>query len=128
MTTTYGEMRTETEKVVDAEILARVKNGIRWLEENVGPDWVDKIDPSKLMLERGDSCILGQVFKDECDEYSDGYEYATDLFPELEGFGVDQGFCVHGSGYETKIRPEDSWVKLQEAWESVLIPLVSVVD
>ncbi len=119
MTTTYGELRTEKEKLYDAEVLARVKAGIKWLEETVGPSWVDKIDIGTLSLTHGSRCVLGQVFSAEGNlEEIDGYDWAIGMFPdELVNSGEAHGFYTE-DGY---------WSALQACWEDVLTPMVKVV-
>ncbi len=42
----------------------RVSDGIKWLNKN-RPGWVKKIKLSKLDLGDGETCILGQAFKQD---------------------------------------------------------------
>lgn len=117
MSLTFGEQRTENEKLYDAVVLERVKRGMEFLEREHGPDWVDKIDLMALDLKDAATCVLGQVYDDEvslaADDRRTGYEYACDEV--LDGqLASDYGFCA--------ITHE--WNALQEAWEDMLTPLV----
>lgn len=115
--------RTEKQIQIDAEILARVKAGIAWLEETAGPNWVDKIDLGTLNLQEGSSCVCGQVFreqtgkkKNERDEwfYENGYDYAEDHMDDN---------ATHKLGFLALRQSE--WEELQKTWEYVLTPMVS---
>lgn len=61
---TYGEMRTNAEKIADEEIKDRILAGIDVLNEKFGPDWVDHVDVTTLDLSSPNACVLGQVYKD----------------------------------------------------------------
>lgn len=114
-TATYEEARTEVEKEIDAEVLARVKNGIALLEREHGPDWVDKIDLDVLDIADGSVCVLGQLYGgDYFDACARLFGNELDTQPPRE-----HGFCA------TRIRPADDWLALQKAWEHVLTPRVT---
>lgn len=123
---TYGEQRTEKEKLYDAVVLERVKNGIAFLEKQHGPDWVNLIDLSTLRLDDGSACVLGQVYEDHS-EYSDdwtGYGYAIQTFKELQSFPerVAHGFTTQDTNSYSN---SNGWNALQQAWEDVLTPMVT---
>jgi hypothetical protein len=44
------------------EIKARVNAGALWLEEQFGPEWIDKINLDRLNLSSSTTCIAGQVY------------------------------------------------------------------
>lgn len=98
MSVTYEEQRTEQEKRIDADVLARVKRGLAWLEETHGPGWEDKIDLATLDLRDGNVCVLGQVYGAEaaaCQD-SDG----------INGFGY--GLLIECSRVRTEALPRRS--------------------
>lgn len=59
---TFAEMRTEEEEQIDEMIRERVLKGIRKLELEHGPDWINKIDVNKLQLANVNQCVLGQMY------------------------------------------------------------------
>ncbi len=112
-TLTYGEMRTKAEKRIDAELLARIKEGIEWLELEHGPGWEDKIQMEFFQISDPSCCVLGQVYADCADEADgNGYNYATDM---MEMRGIEPGEL--GFDIDT---PDSDWCELQQAWEIVL--------
>lgn len=125
MTVTFEEQRTETEKLYDEAVLARVKAGIAFCEATYGPGWVDKIDMETLCLSDGSRCVLGQLEGPRRHYYTDalgkkrwflrgGYFEACNKYFG-GGDGNDMGFCVDG----------EEWKELQECWEDMLTPKVS---
>lgn len=102
---TYGELRTNAEKIADELVKVRVLAGIEVLNEKYGPDWVDKVDPATLCLSSTNACVLGQVYhRAEVPEAKrglpmasgDGYWRAllilngeVEEYPEHYGFAVD---------------------------------------
>lgn len=121
---TFEAMRTEAEKIHDAAVMERVKNGIQLLERLHGPDWVDHIDMDTLQLRDASQCVLGQLYEREAKAESEkrgyelsGYDWGLANIPELCKIAgaIEYGFLVHGS---------DPWDTLQDAWESVLRPRV----
>jgi len=128
MSTTYEQERTDLQREIDAEILKRVKRGLKWLEEKHGPGWEDKIDLTELDLASSSQCVLGQVFDDRgmiycgcgCgDTIHDGYSWAlaTYRIKRADKYGFDLADDEGG----------DDWGRLQRAWEYVLEPRVSHV-
>ena len=43
----------------------RVWNGVRWLNENLGPDWPEFIDRETLRMDSPFDCVLGQLFRQD---------------------------------------------------------------
>lgn len=113
MSFTYEEQRTEQEKAIDADVLARVKRGFAWLEETHGMGWEDKIDMATLNLADGSQCVLGQVYGTENEM---GYFKVRDIHPEMGDWDLRRDL-----GFTTK----EDWEALQEAWEFVLRPCVT---
>lgn len=115
-----GERRTPYEREIDAEVLARVKAGIAFLEETVGPDWVDRINLDELELQDGDHCVCGQVFAAEVVDIDgwNGYDFACGKF-EWSDHGASLGFSREHTIYR-----QGAWMELQRAWTHVLTPLV----
>lgn len=119
MSVTYE--RTEEQIEIDAIVLARVKAGIEFLQEEYGEDWVDKIDLRKLNLKEGSRCVLGQVYGD--------YGRACDKFgwSRLKDEPVSHGFLIENwkAGNYAK---EDDWAQLQAAWEQEIAALITGGD
>lgn len=44
----------------------QVENGMRLLDEKFGTNFIDKIDPDRLDIGSGISCICGQLYGDYC--------------------------------------------------------------
>jgi hypothetical protein len=63
--TTYDEAAVVQAAIDIAHTTAseRVARGARWLDEFIGEEWVNRIDPDTLNLESDVSCICGQVFE-----------------------------------------------------------------
>lgn len=117
MSVTYEEQRTEQEKRIDADVLARVKRGLAWLEETHGPGWEDKIDLATLDLGDGSRCLLGQVYAGSCEEGENGYSVACRSQLSEYGDRESRGFTCHDW--------EENGPALQEAWEFVLRPRIT---
>ena len=100
----YGDRRTDRQKLVDEELKSRVQRGIALLDEHV-PGWEDKVDVMRLVLSSANSCVLGQVF----DDYSAGVERL-----ELsEEDASDHGFLLGSSdGY--------TYRELTAVWQETL--------
>lgn len=111
--------RTEEQKLYDAEVLARVKRGLEFLERTHGPGWEDKIDMEKFDLTEGDACVLGQVFGTRDHE---GFHWATNQYrDELGAWGSDHGFSTT---IKEDVTEDDPWSALQQCWEDVLTPRI----
>ena len=114
---TYGEARTEGQKLYDAAVMERVKKGMALLEREYGPDWVDHIDLSELRLWSGGSCVLGQLYgswDDQIDEF-----WPDDAYRESAEHGFSIGHEISG------VRRQEAWNTLQTAWEEALTPVVT---
>jgi hypothetical protein len=82
---TFGEVRTEKQKTVDALVKERVLRGIELLNEHI-PGWEDRIDCQHLLLANADQCVLGQLFGD--------YEEGTSALELSTEDAVDHGFLL----------------------------------
>lgn len=98
----------------------RVQRGIKMLDE-VRPGWRESIDLDTLALADCEQCVLGQVFREEFDDFSSDAEgfFYSDPFT----YGVDvlcqETYCPPSSlGFDG--RDDDMW-ELQAAWERALL-------
>lgn len=118
--------RTELQKKIDAEVLARVKKGFLLLQEKHGEDWINKIDMRSLNLREGHACVLGQVYGDYC--------HGLEIL-DLSGYGVTQpddededpqyedseyGFSLIEDQSEDYENSSKHWSELDAAWKAVL--------
>jgi hypothetical protein len=71
-------LATGEERRMDGAMQERVQKGINWLD-CVRPNWREQISPEVLVMNDGEHCICGHVFKDEAPEGSSGFTYATRL-------------------------------------------------
>jgi len=106
MTTTYDEIRTAEQVEHDAEVKARVEQGMALLQVKFGEDWVEHINCETLDLSDGAECVLGQLY--------DSYDEGTDVL------GLDQwGAANHG--FDVAPVPDGiTHDDLQAAWEEVI--------
>jgi len=95
----------------DAEVLERVKLGLKLLEDKHGPGWEDKIDMEALDLRHGSRCVIGQVFED-------GPTTIGMMWTDLVGYGF-------ASLKESTDERLNEYERLQAAWEDVLTPRVT---
>lgn len=99
---------------IDAAVLKRVQDGMRLLQVEYGPDWVEHIDLGRLDLGNADRCVLGQLFSDRGQEGEfpmDGFEWARENLGPLDGADVS----VYG--FDTQ---DESYTELQDAWVRVI--------
>lgn len=106
---TFGEERTEEQKLYDAAVLERVKRGIALLEREHGPEWIEKINLATLALDSGSHCVLGQIYDDASQH--DGYYYALTR-------KVLPGVNDHNDHEFGFYAVDDDWEPLQAAWEN----------
>lgn len=100
--------RTAEQIAVDAEVLAHVKAGIAFLEEHVGPGWVEDFgELSDFNIRWPESCVLGKVYGN--------YHDALGAFGISEETASEYGFNLWDG--------EINWPPLQEAWERELTAL-----
>lgn len=103
----YRELRSRAMEKVDEEYKQQVLNGIDWLNETYGPDWVEWVDPAILNLGSASHCVLGQIGRKQ-----KGYQHQFDSVLNEHGHGVDwaeqHGFYTH-----------QSYDRLTEAWGMV---------
>lgn len=121
MSVTFEEQRTEQEKQIDADVLARVKRGLAWLEETHGRGWEDKIDLATLDLTDSSRCVLGQVYAGSVEEGELGYTYACYALGDAS---LREWEDRQGRGFTTDLWQTEGPL-LQEAWEFVLRPRVT---
>lgn len=92
--------------------LKRARAGAAWLD-TIRPGWDRRVNLTKLHLDNGSSCVLGQVYGDSSGSYygGNGFDRATVLYGLSRGELMERGF-VH-SAYV-------SYEDLDEAWAVVL--------
>lgn len=79
------------------ELQARVDKGAAWLDE-VNPGWWDRVVINKLHMIHSCSCVLGQLYADDCTGFQSGFGYAkVNLVPKTgtDNNAADFGFDVH---------------------------------
>jgi|SRR5215813_3665998 len=106
-------MRSRVETLADEVIKDRVLRGIELLNDIYGPDWVDHVDPRRLVMSDESHCVLGQVYgdyslgleklQDQADWVHDGWQFGFDRDPDR----------VFGDNTET-------YADLDAAWHTVL--------
>ncbi len=111
---TYRDMRTRAQEITDERLKERVLAGIDVLNEKYGPNWVDHVDASKLFMESGQACVLGQVYGG----YWDGVAALTETSRD-DGFGsARMKFGVEHGFFQSGDMP--SYSRLNTAWRKVL--------
>lgn len=103
---TFDEQRTEGEKAIDEELLLKIMQGIRTLEREHGPGWVDQINLDTLQLASIDRCVLGQVYG----EYTKG---CRALGQEGQHAAAELGFTLPLGDDGV---PPYGWQELNNAW------------
>lgn len=134
MTVTVPEVIYESQKThtafqieVDRRVRERVLNGIKWLEEEYGPEWKDKIDLDLLQLTSSSYCVLGQLYSEMTGE-EDGYTWAVRTFDLQEkssklGFSADS-MLVREMANEAPAGEFDGyWKQLDAAWQQEIVHL-----
>ena len=93
---------------VDEELRQQVLNGIDWLNETYGPDWVEWVDPSVLSLGSVTHCVLGQIGKRQNGPF---FTFDSVLREHSKNvtWATDHGFYTMGS-----------YDELTKAWTAVL--------
>lgn len=59
---TYDEMRSNAEKIADANLKAAILAGMAVLQERYPDTWQARIDVGGLMLDSPTMCVLGQTY------------------------------------------------------------------
>lgn len=114
MTATYGELRTNGQKQIDAELKERVERGIALLQEKHGDAWVEMINMKTLALDEVNRCVLGQVYGD----YGRG---VAELFDGSVVKATEYGFDLADDWSDDYDPAKDfHFNDLQEAWEFYL--------
>lgn len=135
---TYEAMRSNAERIADANLKERVLKGIEVLNEKFGPNWVDEIDPSELLLSSPTQCVLGQVYDlhiptdDQIEEVRLHNSLAADQFNRRNAIAVEgywKGLAIldgevavspHAFGFDIAIDDEVMYDDLTHAWLVVL--------
>lgn len=96
---------------------SRVANGVEWLDQTK-PEWRSLIDLDHLRMHSIQSCVLGQVFRDEAYKASrgSGYSHIYESLPLPKGIGRYQWMIDHGFEYG----PLSSYEELTEAWREAI--------
>lgn len=122
---TFGEMRSNAEKIADEVIKERVVRGIELLNERFGPDWVERIDPTYLCLGSSNRCILGQVYRDadeagvvNADPDFGPWEEQSGFLRALQILNGD--FALHPQDWGFEFDGFASYVELNDAWRLAL--------
>lgn len=132
---TYEAARSNAEKIADEALRERVLRGIDVVKEVLGPDWLDTIDPSELLMGSPTECVLGQAFDNHRPtqeqwmaaipgwNYDGPYDFAAagywkglaildgDVIHDPSAYGFDAVRQTYG-GY--------NYEALQDAWRVVL--------
>lgn len=82
------------------EVQYRVAEGIALLNQEYGRSWLRKIDPERLALEDGNSCVLGQIEG----EYNTGLNKLKIYEPSDYGFILRRGQRGRPIKYSTLTR------------------------
>lgn len=109
------EKSAEQERVPE-DVPTRVARGVSLLDERK-PGWVGLIDLSQFDISRTDSCILGQLYKDQGEDsgfYNGLHALGLDMFDDA---GADEGFDNY---YDRK---QDEFPELQKEWVRVITVL-----
>lgn len=92
-------------------IKEQVRRGIELLDKEM-PAWRTKVDPARLDMKLGSSCVLGQMFNLGRDEFSQQSGYERGLWflfghplPAGSGLGQEHGFVNNAVYWEHDIFP-----------------------
>lgn len=108
MNITYEQMRSNAERIADAQLKERVLAGLAALEAEHGPGWEDLIYPAELHMLDCSYCVLGQVYG----SYEVGLEALSPTGKLADSDGVALGFCRAW----TDDGPREEWEDLEAAW------------
>lgn len=126
---TYGEMRSNAEKIADEALKKRILSGIEVLNEKFGPDWVEHIDPGSLDLASPNECVLGQVYdgaevtEEQWRAYSAENGWGDGWWEDSVGY--NRGLAILNAGVATNPiaygfeAGDESYEDLGEAWLTV---------
>ena len=102
--------------VISRAIEAAVNAGAAFLDATRGPNWIDKIDTSRLQLVSRFDCVLGQL---EGSSYVNGqpsYDYAIDRLglknPHLLGFTLTPQQAEGATGTRRFNMLTEAWLRL----------------
>jgi hypothetical protein len=97
---------------VTDDVATRVARGVALLDEHK-PGWERLIDLSQFDISRTDSCILGQLYRDEGGDV--GFYNGLDVLGlNTSGAGADGGFDNYPD------REQDQFPVLQKEWVRVI--------
>lgn len=89
----------------------RVAAGVTLLDER-NPGWYAKIDLTKLNLQDGSYCILGQLYR--------VYELGLIILNDVNGikYGFTASYRLDDDG---QLNLNDEWLELDAAWRTAII-------
>ena len=105
-------------------IRERIERGAAWLDD-VEPGWRSLLDLEDLHLSSNDSCVLGQVFREQAWDSgyeADGYNYVLESgdFPDIpsesDTWAREHGFEAVALGAADKV----TYSALETAWQRYL--------
>jgi hypothetical protein len=104
-------------------IEGRVAAGVEFLNDNGPAEWWDRVDVFTLDVEKGDHCVLGQVFAAHADETGspDGYMYALHEF-----WFWEQYESVPKLGFSCAEYGE--YPALTQAWRAAILDIRALVN
>jgi hypothetical protein len=111
---------------LDKSVKERVQQGIEFLREEYGEDWVDHIDMKTLCLSDGSCCVLGQlepIYVGVPEYAEEGYELYAEEGYELavNRFGWDSSDTMHEAVGRGFLDGENvTFHDLQREWERVI--------
>lgn len=92
-------------------VRARVYAGAAFLDAFLGTKWAKQIDPKRLAIANGSSCVLGQVFGD----YSEGIDELN--LRDLNGVSVTMARTL---GFECDKDAGVEYANLDTEWKKLL--------
>lgn len=99
--------------VIDEKMLLAVHSGAIWLDNNY-PDWVNKIDLSKLNMNNCTNCVIGQAVGDYYQTISRAAgEAGSDYDNASYNWSLENGFC---GPYITQEEELDYYKNLEILW------------
>lgn len=113
----------------------RIDNGIRFLDEHLGPEWPHRIDLNTLELTSCTTCVCGQLFGGEAAlveeiDTEDGYDYVSNYLLTAWEDRVGCGFALGVYGEDDELDEDEgdgvldpnqfSWKLLTDEWKAVI--------
>lgn len=97
----------------------RVANGVAWLDEHVGPEWVDRVVLDEFDITMECRCVLGFVYRAEAEnsEEDDRYGYAWSQFFDSDSSHVPLSVVELGFNHNGD---DGDFSLLQSEWTAVI--------